>query len=178
MTSLRRAVFLDRDGVLNDIVERNGEPASPRSLDRFRLAADIDRVKRLRDAGFLVFIVTNQPDIARGHTTHRLLDQMVDAIRSRIHVDDVRVCPHDDAAGCECRKPKPGMILDLARHWHVDMSRSWMIGDMWRDVDAARAAGVRPVLIRRSYNAAVRVEREAASLGEAVGVVLEEEGER
>src|SRR5690606_18918108 len=109
------AVFLDRDGVLNEIVERDGQPGSPRSLDELRLVHDIDAITRLHDAGLRTFVITNQPDIARGHVPAAVVDQMLDAIRSRVPIDDARVCRHEDADGCVCRKPKPGMILDLAR---------------------------------------------------------------
>jgi D-glycero-D-manno-heptose 1,7-bisphosphate phosphatase len=169
---LRRAVFLDRDGVLNEIVQRDGHPASPRLLSQLELVPDLDQVARLADAGFLVFVVTNQPDIARGHVDADLIEAIFDAIRTRAPIDDHRVCPHEDADGCACRKPKPGMILDLARHWHVDMARSWMIGDMWRDVEAGRAAGLGVILIGRPYNAATEADVVVDSLTAAVEHVL------
>ncbi|MGH7447636.1 MAG: D-glycero-alpha-D-manno-heptose-1,7-bisphosphate 7-phosphatase [Longimicrobiales bacterium] len=172
MTPARPAVFLDRDGVLNDVVERDGQPASPRTMGELRLAADLAAVNRFAEAGRLVFIVTNQPDIARGHVSTELAGQIADRIRSRVHIDDTRVCAHDDEDACACRKPKPGMLLDLARHWHVDLARSWMIGDMWRDVEAARAAGCRSVLIRRPYNRRAAADLEADTLAEAVALVL------
>ena len=170
----RPAVFLDRDGVLNEIVEREGRPGSPRALDEFRLVDDIESVRRLGDEGFLVFLVTNQPDIARGRVTPELIEAMTAAIRRRVRIDDVRVCPHEEEDNCACRKPKPGMLLDLARHWRVDVRDSWFIGDMWRDVQAARAAGVRAVLLRRPYNADVEADAVASTLGEAVECILAE----
>lgn len=177
MTHGRRAVFLDRDGVLNEVVERDGEPASPRTMEQFRLVPDIDDVHRLHDAGFLLFVITNQPDIARGAIARDVVDRMLDRIRARVPLDDVRVCIHDDAAACPCRKPKPGMITDLARHWHVDTTRSWVIGDTWRDVGAAHAAGARAALIRRPYNADVRADVEVETLRAAVDAVLAHDGE-
>lgn len=176
MTRLRSAVFLDRDGVLNEIVERDGQPASPRSLDELRLVPDLEAVNRLADAGHLVFITTNQPDVARGHVGSDVIEGVMDRIRSRVHVDDTRVCTHEDADACACRKPKPGMLMDLARHWHVDLARSWMIGDMWQDVAAARAAGCRSVLIRTAYNRDASADLEADTLAEAVERVLEHGG--
>ncbi|HEX6308936.1 MAG TPA: HAD-IIIA family hydrolase [Longimicrobiales bacterium] len=176
MTRSRPAVFLDRDGVLNEIVIRDGQPASPRTLEELRLVPDIEAVNRLRQAGYLLFITTNQPDVARGHTDTVVLDRIIAVIRTRIHIDDVRTCVHEDAAGCACRKPKPGMLLDLARHWHVDLARSCMVGDMWRDVEAARAAGCRSVLIRRDYNRDAAPDMAVDSLAEAVARVLEERG--
>jgi histidinol-phosphate phosphatase family protein len=166
------AVFLDRDGVLNRIVERDGRPASPRRFEEFRLVDDIDVVQELRAAGFRVFIITNQPDLSRGLTTREEFDRMMAAITSRVPIDEVRVCPHDDADGCDCRKPLPGMITALAAAWNVDLSRSWVIGDMWRDVAAARAAGCASILLRRGYNAEAAPDHEVSSLTEAVQRVV------
>lgn len=177
MTLLRSAVFLDRDGVLNHVVERDGQPASPRTLDELRLVPDLAAVNRLQQAGYLTFITTNQPDVARGYVSWGLIDRVLERIRSRVHIDDTRVCAHEDADDCSCRKPKPGMLLDLARHWHVDLARSWMIGDMWRDVEAARAAGCRSVLIRAPYNGGAAADFEADTLAEAVARILEHGGE-
>jgi D-glycero-D-manno-heptose 1,7-bisphosphate phosphatase len=175
VTATRRAVFLDRDGVLNEVLERHGQPASPRSLDQFRMVGDIDAVNRLHAAGYLVFIITNQPDIARGHVSGAQVERMLAEIRRRIHVDDVRVCPHEDGDACACRKPKPGMILDLARHWHVHLRDSWVIGDTWRDMGAAEAAGTHSILLQCPYNAGVAADATVTGLTEAVDRVLSQE---
>jgi D-glycero-D-manno-heptose 1,7-bisphosphate phosphatase len=172
----RPAVFLDRDGVINEIVERDGRPGSPRALTELRLVDDLQCVQRLRDAGFPVFVITNQPDVARGHVTLDLLDAMLAEISRTVSIDDYRVCPHDEADACACRKPRPGMILDLARHWHVDLIRSFVIGDMWRDVEAARSAGCTPVLISRPYNEGVEVPLKAQSLAAAIDMILSSVG--
>jgi D-glycero-D-manno-heptose 1,7-bisphosphate phosphatase len=172
----RAAVFLDRDGVLNEVVERAGLPGSPRSVSELRLVPDVAHARRLKEAGLLVFIVTNQPDRSRGELTQEALDAMMAAIRAVVPVDDYRVCVHEDADDCACRKPRPGMLLDLAHHWHLDLSRSVVVGDMWRDVEAARAAGCRSILIRRPYNRGVSGDAEADSLAAAVDIVLEERG--
>jgi D-glycero-D-manno-heptose 1,7-bisphosphate phosphatase len=169
----RDAVFLDRDGVLNEIVERDGRPGSPRSLDELRLVEDVDVVTRLKEAGLAVFIITNQPDVARGHTTAALLDAMVAAIRARVPVDDHRACVHEDAHDCPCRKPRPGMILDLAAAWDVDLGRSFVVGDMWRDVEAARAAGCTSILLERAYNRVARPDHGVATLTQAVQLILD-----
>jgi D-glycero-D-manno-heptose 1,7-bisphosphate phosphatase len=169
----RAAIFLDRDGVLNEVVERAGAPGSPRTLAELSLVPDIHRVRDLRAAGLAVFVITNQPDVARGHTPPEVLDAMMQVIRAEISMDDYRACVHEDADDCECRKPRPGMILDLARRWDVDLERAFVIGDMWRDVGAASAAGCRSILIRRPWNDGVTADAEVASLGEAVDLVLE-----
>lgn len=144
----RPAVFLDRDGILNELVERDGAPVSPRRPEDFRLRRGAaDAVQALRRAGFPVFVVTNQPDLARGHLTAAALEAMSATLRAAAPIDDMAVCPHDDADRCDCRKPKPGMLLDLADRWQVDLGGSFMIGDTWRDVAAGRAAGCRTILV-------------------------------
>jgi D-glycero-D-manno-heptose 1,7-bisphosphate phosphatase len=166
------AVFLDRDGVLNEIVERDGQPGSPRSLPEFRIVPDLAHIQRLRAAGMLIFVVTNQPDVARGLVGRPEVAAMMARLAERMPMDDYRVCEHDDADDCGCRKPRPGMLLELAHHWRVDLNRSYMVGDMWRDVEAARAAGCRSVLLRRPYNAGIDADAEAATLAEAVDIIL------
>lgn len=170
------AVFLDRDGVLNDIVVRDGRPGSPRSLEEFAPAPDLSDASRLGAAGLLVFVISNQPDVARGLVAPSLMITMLERIRTVVPVDDFRICMHDDADGCDCRKPKPGMILDLAQFWRVELRRSFVIGDTWRDMDAARAAGCRSILLRRPYNAGVAADAYAETLNAAVDLVLEQYG--
>ena len=113
MTDVRRAaVFLDRDGVLNRSVERNGVPSPPNSLDEFELLPGVrGAVDRLKDAGYVLVVVTNQPDIARGTQAASVVDAMNAVVQRELRVDAVLVCPHDDVDDCACRKPKPGMVL-------------------------------------------------------------------
>lgn len=172
----RAAVFLDRDGVLNEVVERDGQPGSPRSLSEFHLAPDLAHVRRLKAAGLLVFIVTNQPDLSRGLLEAAAFDGMLRLLCEQVPVDDWRVCSHEDGHDCACRKPRPGMLHDLAHHWHVDLSRSYFVGDTWRDVGAARAAGCRSILLRRPYNGDVEADVEVATLASAVDSILEHRG--
>ncbi len=168
-----RAVFLDRDGVLNEVVERDGAHLSPQIIEDLRLAPDLSQLTRLRDSGFLIFMVTNQPDVARGRITMALVDEIRERIRDQVPLHDDRACFHDDVDACACRKPQPGMILELARRWHVDLDRSYFIGDMWRDVEAAAAAGVTSILLRRPYNEAVTPDVEVRTLTEAVEWILD-----
>jgi D-glycero-D-manno-heptose 1,7-bisphosphate phosphatase len=137
-----RAVFLDRDGVINANVMRDGRPVAPTRLDEFRLLPGVeDAVRALKRAGFLVIVVTNQPDVRTGRTPRATVDAMHDVIRSRLEVDDIKACFHTDADGCSCRKPKPGMLLEAARERDIDLARSYVVGDRWSDVEAGRAAG-------------------------------------
>ena len=147
----RPAVFLDRDGVLNQLVERDGKQVSPRRASDFRLFDEVDdAVRQLHQLGLEVFVVTNQPDIARRLMDAAELDAMHAQLQRVVNAREVAVCPHDDSDGCDCRKPLPGMIHRLAKRWNIDLSRSFLAGDLPRDVQAARAAGVRAILVDRS----------------------------
>ncbi len=149
---MRRAVFLDRDGVLNAAVIREGRPYPPASLAELRIAPDApDSLARLRSAGFLLIVVTNQPDLARGRTTPEIVGEIHAALRAALPLDAIYICAHDNGNGCECRKPKPGMLLDAARQFDIDLGGSFMVGDRWRDVDAGARAGCRTVLLDFHY---------------------------
>ena len=154
---LRSAVFLDRDGVLNDVEVRDGTPVPPASVDRMRLLPGVDTAcARLHELGYVLVVVTNQPDIARGTQSREEVDRMHAYLRQWLPLDDVVVCPHDDADGCACRKPRPGMLLDAAARHGIDLAASFCVGDRWRDVEAARRAGVPAIYVQRHYG-----EREA-----------------
>jgi D-glycero-D-manno-heptose 1,7-bisphosphate phosphatase len=168
-----RAVFLDRDGVLNRVVPRDGRPGSPRSLDELALEPAAARAAAaLREGGFLVFVVTNQPDLARGLLDPAVHDAIMARVREAIEPHELVACPHDDGADCECRKPRPGMLRELAARWRVDLASSYMVGDSWKDVEAGRAAGCRAILIRTDYNQDVDADHVVSSLAEATDVML------
>jgi D-glycero-D-manno-heptose 1,7-bisphosphate phosphatase len=147
-----KAVFLDRDGVLNQSIVRDGVPHPPAGLDELAIYPDAAAaLRRLKGAGYLLIVVTNQPDIARGTETRAAVDAINAALGEALPIDGFVVCAHDDAANCPCRKPKPGMVLEAAARYAVDLQRSFLIGDRWRDIDCGAAAGVRTVLIERGY---------------------------
>ena len=147
-----KAVFLDRDGVLNQSVVREGIPCPPACVDELKIFPDAaGALQRLKQAGYLLIVVTNQPDIARGKQTRAVVDEINAALGAALPIDEFVVCPHDNAANCTCRKPKPGMVLDAAARHAVDLATSFLIGDRWRDIDCGAAAGVRTVLIDRGY---------------------------
>lgn len=149
---LRQAVFLDRDGTLNRSAVRDGKPFAPTRLEDFRVLPGVpEAVARLRAAGYLAIVVTNQPDIATGKNSWEVLNAMHARLAAEVGVDDIFVCPHTDADGCGCRKPKPGLILAAAAKWGIDPRRSVMVGDRWSDIAAGRAAGCRTVFIDRGY---------------------------
>lgn len=148
----RRAVFLDRDGVLNRAVIRGGKPFPPASVAELEIEPDAPGcLLELKRLGFLLVVVTNQPDVARGRQAAAQVDEIHAALRAALPLDDILVCFHDDDDACACRKPKPGMLLEAARRHGIDLERSYMVGDRWRDIEAGAAAGCRTVWIDGGY---------------------------
>jgi len=138
---MRSAVFLDRDGVLNRTVMRDGRAASPRALGEFHLLPGVRAAAETLDAaGLLAIVVTNQPDLARGRLDCAELDRMHEHLCKHVRVAAIYICPHDDADGCACRKPKPGLLLRAARDWNIRLEQSWMVGDTGKDIEAGKAA--------------------------------------
>jgi len=149
---MRRAVFLDRDGVVNRAVLRDGKPHPPASLAELRVLPGVrEACRMLRDAGFALILITNQPDIARGTATSARVEEINGRLQRYLGLDDVRMCPHDDATRCTCRKPQPGLLLDAARKWNIDLRSSYMVGDRWRDVEAGQRAGCQTVFVDHGY---------------------------
>jgi D-glycero-D-manno-heptose 1,7-bisphosphate phosphatase len=147
-----RAVFLDRDGVLNHAIVRNGKPFPPAGLTDMIINPDATvALPLLKAAGFLLIVVTNQPDVGRGTQSRAAVDEIHEALRSNLPLDDFFVCFHDDLDRCECRKPAPGLLLQAAERHGISLPDSFLIGDRWRDVDAGYGAGVRTVLIDYEY---------------------------
>jgi len=174
VTGTRAAVFLDRDGVLNEVELRDGIPHPPAGAEQLRLLPGVvEACNRLRDLGFALIVVTNQPDIARGKQTRDEVDLMHDVLRRQLPLDEIVVCTHDDVDDCRCRKPRPGMILDAAARLDVDLAESVCVGDRWRDVEAGKRAGVMAIFVDRGYGERRPAEPDAvvASLPDAVKVI-------
>lgn len=149
------AVFLDRDGVLTRSFVRAGRPYAPRSLHEFTiLPGTEDVLVALRRAGFLLIVVTNQPDVGRGLVPREAAEEMHRRLRVGLPIDDIFscYCLEEDEA-CECYKPRPGMLLSAASKWSIDLSRSFIVGDRWRDIGAGKAAGCKTVFLDRGYSA-------------------------
>ena len=173
-----RAVFLDRDGVLNRALVRNGKPYPPASLAELELVPGAaEALGRLKDAGFRLIVVTNQPDVARGAQTRAAVDELHRALQSQLPIDEFRVCDHDDADECACRKPRPGLLLDAAAAHGLDLPACYLIGDRWRDIEASQRAGCPGIFI--DYGYAERAPSgdfvRVASLPEAVAWILVQE---
>lgn len=168
---MRRAVFLDRDGVLNRARVRNGKPYPPSSIDEVEIFPDARAaLERLQAVGFLIIVVTNQPDVAAGKQRREVVEAINGYLCDYLPIDVVKVCYHLDEQGCECRKPKPGMLLQSASELGIDLAQSYLIGDRWRDVAAAQAVGCQAYFIDWGYSekrpsepyVAVKSLREAA----------------
>jgi D-glycero-D-manno-heptose 1,7-bisphosphate phosphatase len=173
---LRRAVFLDRDGVINANIERNRKPYAPTTLDEFRLLPGVtEAIRRLKAAGFLAIVVTNQPDVRTGVTPLATVEAMHARLRAELPIDDIETCFHVEADGCTCRKPKPGMLINAAAKHGIDLTRSWMVGDRWRDMDAGRAVGCLTVFVDYGYvqEQPVHAEKVVHSLAEATQFIME-----
>ena len=171
----RRAVFLDRDGVINAASVRDGRPHPPDTLDVLEVLPGVaDALASLRAAGFRLVVVTNQPDVARGTQRREVVDAMHARLAAELPIDEFRVCAHDDRDGCACRKPKPGLLESAAREAGLSLGASYMVGDRWRDVEAGRRAGCTTIFIDRGYHerAPDRPDAIVGSLPEAATWIL------
>jgi D-glycero-D-manno-heptose 1,7-bisphosphate phosphatase len=149
-----KAIFLDKDGVVCETVLYNGQPCAPRSLSEFKIIPGVaEAIQKARSLGFKVFVCTNQPDIARGDIKLKVVTEMARIIVEDLLVDEVYVCEHQEKDKCFCRKPRPGMLLEAATKWGIDLKNSFMVGDTWRDIDAGKNAGCKTVLIKTKYEA-------------------------
>jgi D-glycero-D-manno-heptose 1,7-bisphosphate phosphatase len=170
---MTRAAFLDRDGVLNQAIVRDGHPYAPHHLEDFRILPEApDAVRRLKEAGYVVIVATNQKDVGQGLMAREALDAMHARLRQAVSVDDIRVCTCVDE--CPCYKPNPGMLLEAALDWNIDLSASVMIGDRWRDIGAGHNAGCRTIFIDRGYAESLRHTPDlvAVDLADAVDKLL------
>lgn len=146
------AVFLDRDGVINRAIIRNGTPYPPSSFDELEiLPGSIHSFARLSDHGYMLIGVTNQPDVARGTQTREIIEAFNASILSRLPIREIFVCYHDNADNCNCRKPRPGLILEASMKYGLDLSNSWMVGDRWKDIAAGQAAGLKTIFVDYHY---------------------------
>jgi len=149
---MKQGVFIERDGVLNQVkVERQHQllPSTLEELQPNYAAAPL--LEKLKNAGLILIATTNQPGISRGYQNRRELDRMHELLRRAFRLDDFLVCPHDETDRCPCRKPKPGLLVEAAFKWHLDLDRSFVISDKWQDAEAARTAGCTSLLINSPF---------------------------
>jgi D-glycero-D-manno-heptose 1,7-bisphosphate phosphatase len=146
------AVFLDRDGIINRALVRNGKPYPPSLLQDFEiLPGSFISLPRLAEFGYVLIGVTNQPDVARGTQSREMVESFNALIQSTLPVREIFACYHDNADHCDCRKPKPGLILQAADKYELDLSNSWMVGDRWKDIAAGQAVGLKTIFVDYHY---------------------------
>ena len=149
----RRAVFLDRDGVINRAFVREGKSFPPSTLQELEILPGVpEALHELKQHGYELLVVTNQPDVARGTQSRQTIEAIHQALRARLPLDDILVCYHTDQDKCDCRKPMPGMLREAARKHNIDLAASFMVGDRWRDIEAGYNAGCKTILIDYGYS--------------------------
>lgn len=170
----RKAVFLDRDGVLNKAIVKNRKPYPPSSISELEILEGVyNGLQLLRQSGYKLIVITNQPDVSRGKTKIDMVNEINDSILEHLKVDEIMCCFHDDKDNCECRKPKPGMILEAVEKWNIDLSISYLIGDRWRDIQTATNIGLTSILINYDYDEKkIKADFECYNFEEAVNFIL------
>jgi len=139
---MKRAIFLDRDGVVNKAIVSNGKPMPPRSLNELEILPKLNEsLTVLRELKFEIIVVTNQPDVSRGTLSIETVQSIHQSLGTDLGLKYFYICFHDDIDKCECRKPKPGLLLKAAVELNIDLKKSFMVGDRWRDIEAGQAAG-------------------------------------
>jgi D-glycero-D-manno-heptose 1,7-bisphosphate phosphatase len=176
-----RAVFLDRDGTLNRAYDVGGVSVPPRRVEDVEILPGVRQaLLDLRHAGYALIVVTNQPDVARGTQSRAVVEAINDLLAQQLPLDEIVCCYHDDVDNCDCRKPKPGMLVETARRRGLDLPESYMIGDRWRDMEAGRRAGCTTVLVpaASAESHPVRPDFEAAAFDEVVQIIFRCQKER
>jgi len=177
---LRPAIFIDRDGVLNDVVDRGEDffvqgkkvrRTAPFRYDEFHLKSGVpETLEQIGNLGFLRILVTNQPDIAYGTMTPKEHERIMADVK-KLPLDDIFVCLHGRNDNCECKKPKPGMLLQAAKKWDIDLASSYIVGDGKGDMEAGRAAGCATILIKTDYNEGTEANMYIDNLAEILTVI-------
>ena len=149
---MKKAVFIERDGILNEVKAGPKHQIAPLTLEEFTVNKKAEpALRKLKTAGFVIIVTTSQPGLSRGYQSRRELDRMHDIIRKCFPLDDLMVCPHDESDDCPCRKPAPGLFTEAAFKWHLDLERSFIISDKWQDARAARTIGATSMLLKSPW---------------------------
>ena len=149
---MKKAVFLDRDGVINRALVKDGLPESPKSLNELEILPGVkESILRLKKLNFICLVVTNQPDVQREKIKKNTIIKMNNFLKKKIELDDIFVCYHDDQDNCNCRKPKPGLLLQARKKWNVDFKKSFIVGDRWRDIQAGKKVGCKTIFLDYRY---------------------------
>ena len=149
---INKAVFLDRDGVINRAFIRDNFPFPPSSIDELEILPYVkESLRLLKENGFLLIIVTNQPDVGRGKQKKENVNEINRYLIEQLPLDDIFVCWHGRDNECDCRKPKPGMLHRASEKYGIDFKKSFLIGDRWRDINVGYAVGCKTIFIDYKY---------------------------
>ncbi len=149
---MKRAVFLDRDGVINRAYVRHGRSFPPASISEVEILPNVElALKKLKDKGYLLVVVTNQPDVANGKTLRSVVDQINNFLANTLPLDEIHTCYHDERDNCRCRKPLPGALFGAAIEHNIDLSKSFIVGYRWRDIEAGKRAGCKTFFVNYRY---------------------------
>jgi D-glycero-D-manno-heptose 1,7-bisphosphate phosphatase len=173
---LNKAVFLDRDGVVNKSIVVDGKPFPPESLAKMDLVEGIEYfLNATRDAGFINIVITNQPDVARGKTSKLIVEEINDFLIQSLAIDSIKTCYHDNLDFCKCRKPAIGSFIKSQLEFDIDLSRSYMIGDRSGDIEAGKNAGCKTILIDYNYSEMILIEPDyrVDSVVDGLKIILE-----
>jgi D-glycero-D-manno-heptose 1,7-bisphosphate phosphatase len=170
---MKRAVFIERDGILNEARIGPKHQITPLTVEEFKLNLTAkEALLKLKTAGFVLIATTNQPGLSRGYQSRRDLDRMHDLLRRTFPLDDILVCPHDETDHCPCRKPRPGLLIEAAFKWHLNLDHSFVISDKWQDAEAARTAGCTSLLLKSPWVGQVHHDFVLADLKAIVEKIL------
>jgi D-glycero-D-manno-heptose 1,7-bisphosphate phosphatase len=173
---LIKTIFLDRDGIINDVVLRDSKVESPRTVSEFKIRPEfINFYKEIDTGGFNLFVISNQPDIARNKMDIKELEIMTEQLNSNFSFKEISYCIHDDSDNCNCRKPKPGMIISLLDKYNLQKEESILVGDSSKDISAGKNAGIKTVVLQTDYNrdSDINSDFEVGSLTEIIRIIKE-----
>ena len=152
MVKKRPAIFLDRDGVINKSLIKNGKPKAPLLLKDFEFINGVKKSIIELSKKFVLVIITNQPDIKKGKLKNSTLIKMNNKIINQLKIKNIYVCPHDDDDMCKCRKPKNGLIESAIKRHNIDRTKSFLIGDRKKDIEAGIKSKLKTIYIKSNYN--------------------------
>jgi D-glycero-D-manno-heptose 1,7-bisphosphate phosphatase len=171
---MKQGVFIERDGILNRVRVERRQQVGPLALEEFHPNSEVaPLLNELKAAGLLLIVTTNQPALSRGELSRRELDRMHQLVLKTFPVDDILVCPHEEMDACTCRKPKPGLLIEGAHKWRLELSRSFVISDKWQDADAARRAGLTSLLLDSPWLGGGHHDFVLPDLSSLVGKILQ-----
>ncbi len=172
---LNKAIFFDRDGVLNKLVKRDGGYYSPLYFKNFQINDEAKSITNdLKKLNYLNIVISNQPEIARNRMKLSELEMMTEHLKKEIFIDDIFYCTHDDNSNCLCRKPKTGLFLDAQKKWNIDLQESFFVGDTWRDLDAGKKMDLKTIILENNCNYDLKCDIKIKKLNDLLSIIQNE----